>query len=1199
MSKKRNQRNTKESLKNLSAKRKTYRGGGRAGGEPALPESAAERRAKAAAARAKTAANKAPTKTKPKAPAPFDDSVAPKPKPKPKAAPKPKAPVPRSSITDRGTNANPRVRTAPPRSSDERVMQEQINMEGERRGTTASTPERVSEQENQQKAKEINDRYVAETQTTNFKDLSKRYSDSKGTDKDAQKQIQDIQKKYRDENLTYQTQASTPPTFRGLSTERPFSMPNAYLDEEPRQTVYDEDAITRNNFSNLTPTQIAEIGKNFEVDGTGIVPDFTVNTSGVGRDRWWEGKGYDTAQDAIADGWTFNMQSKTWVQSGNNNNNNNGGNNNNSGGGNNNNGGDADPNYDTGPLNVENKRPEDVELDQMKATKIKGLSPKLETYYKKQLADPNLPEDRRREVTIALEAAGRSTNIQQLDQAGTVTSAGVSAPTMAPAAQGTVTTGTLPPDVVANTYDAVMAGELDETEAAKMLGLSPEAIANAEGATLTERAQAANRDRQKEQEARQEAPTPFDRDINSVIRDVSFREPVDVERTKDAEESERTLILGEDVVKGKAAKILDIANFEAAQRRTVTGTAAKSSAGKMLEVVGELPPEITAAIVDDPATVTAQIDSQPVEVRAAIAALPTEALVSSQIESLLGGMEDGEVPMWARPAVQSVNDMLVRRGMSASSVGRDALFNSIIQSAMPLAQSNAQALQATAAQNLSNQQQANMSQATLDMQRRMANLSNEQASESQTAQMAQQMSAMQSQFRQDAVMTTAQQQQQTRTQNLANRQEAAKTDAQNDAAMRAQNLGNEQQIELAEMQYMNATASENMSAEQQGRMADFQVAADFMSKNAGFVQQMELANLSNRQQMELANLTSKNQQESEVMSNDQQVKLANLNARMQTNLTAAKIAESMGVAQLSVDQQRAVTNAATVANIDLTKYSAEQQVALTNSKFMQTMVLTDFNAEQQAAMQTATALATMDLANADQRTKLAITNAQSFLSMDMADLNNRQQGVILDQQMRQQRLLSDQSAANAAKQFNATSQNQADQFNNSLAANMSQFNASQANAMSQFNAQETNRQAAVEAGNQLQADSITAQINADLGKFNEQSDLQRDQWNASNVQAIEQSNIQWRRQANTADTAAANAANQQNVQNAYNISALDQTQMWQQLRDEAAYVRQAYENNEQREAQLVATAIGNEGGSGGSKNSTTTASLLNLIKGYI
>ena len=459
MSKKRNQRNTKESLKNLSAKRKTYRGGGRAGGEPALPQSVAERRAKAAAARAKTAANKAPTKTKPKAPAPFDDSIAPK--PKPKVAPKPKAPVPRSSITDMGT--------------------------------TASTPGRRE--------------------------------------------------------------------------------PNPYLDEEPRQTVYNENAISGADFSNLTPTQIAEIGKDVQVQGTGIVPDFTVNTSGVGRDRWWEGEGYDTAQDAIADGWTFNVQSGTWTKSRNNNNNN---------------GGDTDSNYDTGPLNVENKRPEDVELDQMEATKIKGLSPKLEASYKKELADPNLSEDRRRIVTIALEAAGRSANIQQLDQAGTVTSAGVSAPTMAPAAQGTVTTGELPPDVVANTYDAVMAGELDETEAAQMLGLSPEAIANAEGATLTERAQAANRDRQQEQEAIQKAPAAFDRDLDSVIQDVSFREPVDVERTKGAEAAEREAIIGSKATERDSARIIETVGFEAAQRRTVTGTAAKSSAGKMLEVVGEL-----------------------------------------------------------------------------------------------------------------------------------------------------------------------------------------------------------------------------------------------------------------------------------------------------------------------------------------------------------------------------------------------------------------------------------------------------------------------------------------------------------------------------------------------------------------------------------------------------------------------------------
>jgi hypothetical protein len=159
---------------------------------------------------------------------------------------------------------------------------------------------------------------------------------------------------------------------------------------------------------------------------------------------------------------------------------------------------------------------------------------------------------------------------------------------------------------------------------------------------------------------------------------------------------------------------------------------------------------------------------------------------------------------------------------------------------------------------------------------------------------------------------------------------------------------------------------------------------------------------------------------------------------------------------------------------------------------------------------------------------------------------------------------------------------------------MSQFNATQNNAMSQFNASEKNKMEAQQAGNELQASTMNAQIEADISKFNSSIETQRDTWNAANAQAIEQSNVNWRRQANTAQTAAANAANQQNVQNAYNISALDQTQMWQQLRDEAAYVRQAYENNEQREAQLIATAIGNE--SGAAKDSTTsTSGLLDLI----
>ena len=56
--------------------------------------------------------------------------------------------------------------------------------------------------------------------------------------------------------------------------------------------------------------------------------------------------------------------------------------------------------------------------------------------------------------------------------------------------------------------------------------------------------------------------------------------------------------------------------------------------------------------------------------------------------------------------VENVEKNLAQRGLSKSTIGRDALVNAIIQSALPIAQSNATALQQRAAQQLNNQQQA-------------------------------------------------------------------------------------------------------------------------------------------------------------------------------------------------------------------------------------------------------------------------------------------------------------------------------------------------------------------------------------------------------------------------------------------------------------------------------------------------------------
>ena len=692
---------------------------------------------------------------------------------------------------------------------------------------------------------------------------------------------------------------------------------------------------------------------------------------------------------------------------------------------------------------------------------------------------------------------------------------------------------------------------------------------------------AAARNRADEEEAKGITPN-FSEDTRSQVDPVTG-ETFQLASTPDAERLQRNAILDEVPAVGTEAVIEGFVGYTAAEKREVKGTAANSAAVSLLQEVGELPADIAEAILDNPAIVTAQIDTADVKVQAAIAAMPQEALVSAQLESLLAGIDEGTTPTWARPAVRLVESRLSARGLSVSTVGRDALFNAIIQTSIPMAQSNAAALQQRANQNLSNQQQANLQQSTQEMQLRLTNVANRQSAESQSATLAQQINMTQGQLSQQAQLTQSEQQQQVRLTSLQNEQQAAMA-----------NLGNDQQIELANLQVEAERQGANQSAVNQERIAEMQVSANFMQKNQEFVQQMELANLGNDQQMRLSFLTAKNQADSESLSTAQQTELANLNKRLEVNKVNAGLAQQMGVAQLNVDQQRAVTNASTVANIDLTKFSSEQQIELANSKFMQTATLQDLNNRQQVIMQDATTLAAMDMQDADALTKVSIENARNFLQKDLSNLTIEQQAFMLDSQQSQQRMLTATAAENASKQFNATTTNQTDQFMASLGQQLNLQNAAQSAAMSQFNASEANRLAAINEGNTLDAAKFTNQMNAQIDQFNTQIDFQRDQWNKQNAQAVEQSNVNWRRQTNMAETAAQNASNQLQAQQLFSLDQTEQAFLWQQLRDEATYYRQQYESEQQRKTTLYATALANEA-EGGPSNVTSIFGKIDTV----
>ena len=412
-------------------------------------------------------------------------------------------------------------------------------------------------------------------------------------------------------------------------------------------------------------------------------------------------------------------------------------------------------------------------------------------------------------------------------------------------------------------------------------------------------------------------------------------------------------------------------------------------AKKQLRKAG-LSEDIITGLGDDPDNLEDRLDEFTEAERGVVAGLPEEALVSNQLDTLLTGIDNGEVPTWAQPAVAAVNQMMAARGLSASTVGRDNLFNAIIQSAVPLAQQNAQAIQ------------------------------------------------------------------------------------------------------------------------------------------AAFTQTKELESRAT-------------------------------------------------IAQGQIDQQTALDHANKTFQMDMANFNEDQTVNLANSKFLQTVELTNASMEQQSAVQEAANLANLDLATLSTRERLAVSNAKSFLQLDLANLNNKQQSEVLTDQMEMQKLLSNQSAENARLQFNAQSENQVNTFMSNLANQIEINNAQRVDATKQFNATQKNAAIARREGIEADVSKLNAQLVTQVNQFNSQQDFERNKWNATNQAMVEQSNVEWRRKSNTINTAAQNQINMQNAMNAFKISGATLSNYWQQLRDESAYDFKAQENADNRLAQILSTAIANEG----------------------
>ena len=130
--------------------------------------------------------------------------------------------------------------------------------------------------------------------------------------------------------------------------------------------------------------------------------------------------------------------------------------------------------------------------------------------------------------------------------------------------------------------------------------------------------------------------------------------------------------------------------------------------------------------------------------------------------------------------------------------------------------------------------------------------------------------------------------------------------------------------------------------------------------------------------------------------------------------------------------------------------------------------------------------------------------------------------------------------------------------------------------METFNATQENAAEARRVGITADINKFNSQLVTHVSEFNANQDFARNQWLAQNAATVEAANVTWRRQVNTANTAAQNTINMQNAQNAFNLSQTGMSFLLQEMRDQADYDFRQTENDKNRIANLVTTAIASD-----------------------
>ena len=284
---------------------------------------------------------------------------------------------------------------------------------------------------------------------------------------------------------------------------------------------------------------------------------------------------------------------------------------------------------------------------------------------------------------------------------------------------------------------------------------------------------------------------------------------------------------------------------------------------------------------------TTEAENQAGQATAQQGEVDPRSTVQGQLGELTKQLESGNAA-WANPAMRNANDQMAARGLGNSSMAGAAVYNAAMESALPIAQQDAQVFQQMGMQNLANRQQTELFNATLRQGITLANLNNRQQSALQNAQTL-------------AAMDLA---------NLNNRQQAAVVNAQSFLQMDLANLNNQQQANIlnqqADQQAMlsdqaaiNAARQFNASSQQQNDQFFATLGANVNMFNAAQFNALEQFNAGQNNAMKQFNAQLANQREAFNREMALQIDQSNVQWRREINTanTAAKNAANQINAQ--------------------------------------------------------------------------------------------------------------------------------------------------------------------------------------------------------------------------------------------------------------------------------------------------------------